>query len=64
MLELKLSWYGVIAGMPRDKAYNFAAQAGVGVAKIILDANMYPGKLKDIVCFPAYVTIDAVRVFE
>ena len=54
----------VIAGMPRDKAYKFAAQGLLGAAKMVLDTNMHPGELKDMVCSPGGTTIEAVRVLE
>lgn len=54
----------VIGGMPRDKAYTFAAQAVLGSAKMVLDTEMHPGKLKDMVCSPGGTTIEAVAVLE
>ena len=54
----------VADGMPRDKAYEFAAQAVLGSAKMVLDTGKHPGELKDMVCSPAGTTIEAVRVLE
>lgn len=54
----------VMAGMPRKQAYNFAAQAVLGSAKMVLDSGKHPGELKDMVCSPAGTTIEAVRVLE
>lgn len=54
----------VAGGMPRDKAYTFAAQAVLGSAKMVLDTGMHPGALKDMVCSPGGTTIDAVAVLE
>ena len=42
---------GAVAdGMPRDKAYRFAAQAVLGSAKMVLETGRHPGELKDMVC--------------
>ncbi len=54
----------VAGGMPRDKAYTFAAQAVLGSAKMVLETKKHPGELKDMVCSPAGTTIQAVRVLE
>lgn len=51
-------------GMPRDKAYTFAAQAVYGSAKMVLESGLHPAALKDNVCSPAGTTIDAVAVLE
>ena len=54
----------VIQGMPRDMAYKFAAQGVLGSAKMVLETELHPGALKDMVCSPAGTTIEAVRVLE
>ena len=54
----------VSGGMPRPQAYQFAAQAVMGSAKMVLDTGKHPGELKDMVCSPAGTTIEAVRVLE
>ena len=54
----------VAEGMPRQQAYQFAAQAVYGSAKMILETGKHPGELKDMVCSPAGTTIEAVRVLE
>ncbi len=51
-------------GMPRKQAYEFAGQAVLGSAKLLLETGKHPGELKDMVCSPAGTTIAAVRVLE
>lgn len=54
----------VLEGMPRDKAYQFAAQTVLGSAKMVLETGKHPGALKDAVCSPGGTTIEAVKVLE
>ena len=54
----------VADGMPRQQAYEFAAQAVLGSAKMVLETGKHPGELNDMVCSPAGTTIEAVRVLE
>ena len=54
----------VLGGMARPLAYEFAAQAVLGSAKIVLETHRHPGDLKDMVCSPRGTTIEAVRVLE
>lgn len=55
---------GVAAGMPRGQAYEAAAQAVLGSAKLLLETGRNPGELKDMVCSPGGTTIQGVRVLE
>ncbi len=54
----------VLAGMPRQQAYEFAAQSVLGSAKMVLETGMHPAQLKDMVCSPGGTTIEAVKVLE
>lgn len=54
----------VADGMSRPQAYEFAAQAVLGSAKMVLETGKHPGELKDMVCSPGGTTIEAVCVLE
>lgn len=54
----------VAAGMPRNQAYTFAAQAVYGSARLVLESGKHPGELKDMVCSPGGTTIEGVKVLE
>lgn len=51
-------------GMPRKLAYDFAAQAVLGSAKLVLESGKHPGELKDMVCSPGGTTIEGVAALE
>lgn len=54
----------VLQGMPRNIAYQFAAQTLLGSAKMLLETRKHPGELKDMVCSPGGTTIEAVAALE
>lgn len=54
----------VAEGMPRELAYEFAAQAVLGSAKMVLETKAHPGVLKDMVTSPGGTTITALQSLE
>lgn len=59
-----LSDGAVACGVPRDKAYKYAAQTLLGSAKLMLETGKNPAELKDSVCSPGGTTIQGVRKLE
>ena len=54
----------VMAGVPRQKAMTYVAQAVLGAASLVLESGQHPGALKDAVCSPAGTTIEGVAALE
>ncbi len=54
----------VQTGIPRPKAIEYAAQAVLGAAALVLESGKHPGQLKDEVCSPKGSTIVGVHAFE
>lgn len=54
----------VAAGMPRQMAYQVAAQSTMGAAKLMRDTKEHPGVLKDMVCSPGGTTIEGIKALE
>ena len=55
---------GVRMGLPRDTALKLAAQTVFGTAKMILENDIHPSKLRDMVTSPGGTTIEGIAVLE
>ena len=59
-----LSDAGVKMGLPREIATALAAQTVFGSAKMLLETEMHPGRLKDMVTSPGGTAIDGLHTLE
>ena len=55
---------GVKQGLPRKTAYRLAAQTALGTAKMILEKELHPGEIKDMVTSPGGTTIEGCEALE
>ncbi|MBQ0004293.1 MAG: pyrroline-5-carboxylate reductase [Clostridiales bacterium] len=55
---------GVKQGLPRATAYRLAAQTCLGTAKMMIDKDLHPGVIKDMVTSPAGTTIEGCEALE
>jgi pyrroline-5-carboxylate reductase len=55
---------GVAAGLPRETALMLAAQTVLGTARLVLERELHPGVVKDMVASPAGTTIAGLATLE
>lgn len=55
---------GVLCGLSRDMALKLAAQTVLGAARLVLEADLHPAQLKDMVASPGGTTIEGLQVLE
>ena len=55
---------GVKQGLPRKTAYRLAAHTALGTAKMILEKELHPGEIKDMVTSPGGTTIEGCEALE
>lgn len=55
---------GLKVGLPRNIALNASAQTMLGTAKLVLDLQESPAKIKDMVTTPGGTTIEAIYALE
>jgi pyrroline-5-carboxylate reductase len=55
---------GVKMGLPREVSTRLAAQTAFGAAKMVLEAGMHIGELKDFVTSPGGTTIEGLHALE
>lgn len=55
---------GVKYGLPRNTAYELAAQMMCGTGKLYMSTKQHPGAMKDAVCSPGGTTIRGVAALE
>jgi len=55
---------GVKMGLPRSLALEFATQTLFGTARLLLEKNLHPGLLKDLVTSPGGTTIHGLHALE
>jgi len=59
-----LTYAGLEAGLPRDVSLLAAAQSMVGTGRLVLEAEMHPAEIRDMVTTPGGVTIEGLQVLE